>query len=351
MTSDPLWQRVPAPLRFEGTALGLGLRIDTNAPHVLDLAVEAFGRFARSDHEGDRPTDIAIEALVGPGDVDAAPPSSDPGSVVDAPPSRPAAPRLFHRERGPLYTAGDDHGSVVVADLAGGRAAAFIAPATPPEIVRTVLLESPVWRIAAWRGLVALHAAAVVVDGRTVILRGLGGAGKSSLTYAAARAGHTVLAEEVVWFDPTGPEPVLRGAPWTLHLEPEAAALFPELRDRETVRRSAGSPKIAIDIERDIGGTCVEVAPLGPIVFVDRSPISTLTESSRLPVAPALERFESSLLAAELTQERGRIDAARDALFAYGAARAALVAYGAWDLRVGAIMHGVVVAEDIARGC
>jgi hypothetical protein len=338
-TDDPLWQRVPTPLHFDGAALGLGIHIDTNSPAIIALAKDAFGRFERP--EGGR-VDLHMEVVAASGldavdevaatdaagaevagdaeDVEDVEIVDDGSAVGENPPPSTASPSpsLFHRERGSLYTAGDDRGSVVVADLAGGRAAAFVTPATPPEIVRTVLLESPVWRFAAWRGLVALHAAAIVVDGVTLVLRGLGGSGKSTLAYAAARAGHRLLAEEVTWFDPTiGPAPLLRGAPWTVHLEPDALALFPEIAGQPLVRQASGKRKLAADVAGATGNCCVERAPLGPIVFLDRS--AGETGWARIEDADARRRFDAGLLAAERTQRPAGLEAARDALIGRGA--------------------------------
>ncbi|RIL10280.1 hypothetical protein DCC79_08490 [bacterium] len=280
---------------------------------MLALARAAFGRFARPPGE----PDILVEAVVADGTVDGAP---------DTPPHR------FHRERGGLYAAGDDRGSVVVADLAAGRAAAFVDRRSPPDVVRTVLLESTVWRMAAWRGRVALHAAAVVVRGRTFVLRGPGGAGKSTLAAKAARAGHTVVAEEVVWFDPTGPTPVLRGMPWSVHLEPDAAAAFVgqaapsgqggtprawSADDRSASARAAGASKRALDVERDLGGACAEVAPPGALVFLERAGAGA--DVAALDREDAHARFRDTLLPGETTQRAAGLSAACDDLLAHGA--------------------------------
>lgn len=321
---------------LDAGAIGLRVRVATNDAGVLALARAAFGRFARPAGAAD----LVIDALVGAGAEAEGAAVGDGGATAQAGrvggagaaagdgdvrrsarETTPPAPRLFHRERGALYTAGDAAGSVVVADLATGRAAAFIQPDTPPAVVRTVLLESPIWRMAAWRGRVAIHAAAVVVNGTTFVLRGAGGAGKSTLAALAARAGHAVVAEEVAWVDPTGTAPVVRGAPWVIHLDPAAAAEWLpglDVAGRAAAPRAAGEPKRALDVAVDLGGRCVELAPLGPLVFLERSAAGGAAVD-RLAREDAHARFRATAVAGETTQRAAALAAACDDLVARGA--------------------------------
>jgi adenylate kinase family enzyme len=65
-----------------------------------------------------------------------------------------------------------------------------------------------------------LHAAALDVDGRALVLCGPSGAGKTTLTLALASSGLRLLTEEVVWIDKAGS---VRGLPRPLHV-PERSA-------------------------------------------------------------------------------------------------------------------------------
>ena len=61
------------------------------------------------------------------------------------------------------------------------------------------LLLGPVLRIVlALRGVLCLHAGAVSVGGRALVIAGPSGAGKSSALVALARAGHPILADDLV---------------------------------------------------------------------------------------------------------------------------------------------------------
>ncbi len=64
-----------------------------------------------------------------------------------------------------------------------------------------------------------LHAAALEVNGRALVLCGASGAGKTTLTLALAARGHRLLTEEVVWIDAHG---TVRGLPRPLHIPAES---------------------------------------------------------------------------------------------------------------------------------
>ena len=226
--ADPLWSRVDLPIERRARALGMNVALATNAERLAEVFECAFGTEGAWTASGEAGAasqpDLRLEATVAldamgrwpspaprQGSDSGAPrdhATDGPGAADHAPSVRqavslPHAPgRSFHRERGTLYTAGDDRGSVVVADLVGGWAAAFLDAACTEEIARWVLLESPVWRLATLRGMVALHAACVAVNGVGVLLRGAAGAGKSTLAAAACAAGLGVLSDEVTWWDP-----------------------------------------------------------------------------------------------------------------------------------------------------
>jgi hypothetical protein len=91
-----------------------------------------------------------------------------------------------------------------------------------------------------------LHAACVARDGTGTLLCGDSGAGKSSLAYACARRGWTLVSDDAVHLAP-GPENVGVGGSNLIHLREPARALFPELRD--LAAGSAPNGKQAIEID------------------------------------------------------------------------------------------------------
>ncbi|HEX2078251.1 MAG TPA: hypothetical protein VHG08_11100, partial [Longimicrobium sp.] len=92
---------------------------------------------------------------------------------------------------------------------------------------------------------VPLHAAAVVRGGTSLLLAAPSGVGKSTLTYAALRSGLRVLSEDTVFLQES-PVPRVWGLGGFVHLHPDAARFFPELRSLPPRRRANGDLKLAI---------------------------------------------------------------------------------------------------------
>src|SRR5687767_757566 len=74
------------------------------------------------------------------------------------------------------------------------------------------------------RGLVCLHASAIVVDGAAIALVGPAGAGKSTTAAAFSARGFSVLAEDVVTLDDRGDRFLVRPAYPCIRLWPASAA-------------------------------------------------------------------------------------------------------------------------------
>lgn len=59
--------------------------------------------------------------------------------------------------------------------------------------------------VLAWRGMVPLHGSAVEIDGRALMIAGLGGAGKSTLCSALTERGARLISDDLTALMPTGP--------------------------------------------------------------------------------------------------------------------------------------------------
>ena len=92
------------------------------------------------------------------------------------------------------------------------------------EDTATYLLGPVMGFVLLLRGLVCLHASAIVVDGAAVALVGPAGAGKSTTAAAFASRGFSVLAEDVVTLDDRGDTFLVRPAYPCIRLWPASAA-------------------------------------------------------------------------------------------------------------------------------
>ncbi len=337
---DPLWSSEGASFRERFSALGLEVLVGSNENSMIELARRSFGYF-----------EPALETA----------PSMTIDVVMAYEPRTLETPRttsIRHRERAGLFTA-TDGASMLAADLQNGRAALFVDSCSDPEIVRRDLLEAIVWRFATWQGMIAIHAATVVVGNRSLVLRGPGGAGKSTLAYAAVRAGHVLVAEEVTWYDPGQFEShqssrsgdascfdqagraQLRGAPWRISLEESAHDLFPGLTVTQASRSASAKLKLTINLGDELGDwRTAERAPLGPIVFLEPQGKAGRTEAStwrRLEPAEAESRFLTGAIVGEYAQPHD----------AYRTVAGLLISQGAFALQAGRPADAVRALEEI----
>lgn len=71
-----------------------------------------------------------------------------------------------------------------------------------PSEVNAFLLGTVLGVLCHQRGLLPIHASAVRIDGRAMLIAGLSGAGKSTLAAALGARGHALVADDVAAFDP-----------------------------------------------------------------------------------------------------------------------------------------------------
>jgi hypothetical protein len=123
------------------------------------------------------------------------------------------------------------------------------------EHFRYGLLEAATLFVLTTLDRIPFHASALVQGNRAVLLAGPSGVGKSSLVWAALRSDPTLqmLAEDCVFIQ-TQPESRIWGWPGFLHLSPDAAVFFEELRSREASLLANGKWKIALEARSRTAG-------------------------------------------------------------------------------------------------
>jgi hypothetical protein len=198
--------------------------------------------------------------------------------------------RVAYRTDGRMYTVTTPD-SVAVADLAAGEAVAFVGAELRAEIraIRRELVEGLSLAMAsADGGYCAVHAAGIARGGWGVGLVGPAGAGKSTLTLAAARRGFEVFAEDAIYARAEGDELELWGLPWIQRLLPDALGMFPELEGVMPRLQANGEHKIEVDLDEWYPGRARPRARPAAMVLLDRRPgptrLAPVAQSSRSEV-------------------------------------------------------------------
>ena len=115
-----------------------------------------------------------------------------------------------------------------------------------------------------------VHAGCVVRNGRGVLLCGDSGAGKSSLSFACARAGWTYVSDDASDLLIEGKDRLVIGNCEQVRFRPSAVDLFPELEGLEITPRAVGKPSIELPTGPIPGMICAPSAEVDYVVFLNR---------------------------------------------------------------------------------
>jgi hypothetical protein len=284
--------------------LGIPTRFESNSPAILRVAEEAFGAW-KVLCDG-QPLD-GPPALVR---IDMRP--GDEGGVARVPTRWTPADGGAWR----LETPGSSGLSDPAARVA--RAAVTEALVADREHFRYGVLEALTLSLLTQYDRQPLHAAALV-RGRTVLLlAGPSGMGKSTLVYAAVRAGLQVLAEDMVFLQL---RPGLRvwGMPGYLHPDPGAREHFPELADSAPAVRANGKAKLALSLHA--------LGAAAPWPVVERAGVCILERGTEGPSLVSLSAAEvERALTAEMEEGFDRF------VDTIGAGIRLLAEHGGWRL-------------------
>lgn len=252
---DPTLNYAQAEHTTRFAVLGFCLQFETNDLRIQNAAKETFG-----PNLGDQPGKPEITVRILHHHVD------EESTWL------PVQPII--REQLGLFSVTCSRATFVSGDTERGVATGFVSEtvASMPEFLRTNIVMSAFLMTINFRVLGAIHTACVWKNGRSLMLRGAPGAGKSTTAYVALRSGFSLVAEDAVFprREEAG-EIALHGLPWTMYLLPDAVRFFPELCSAPQFARSSGETKIGIHVNEWFPGQCRAAAPLGPSVFVARS--------------------------------------------------------------------------------
>jgi hypothetical protein len=343
-----------APLRHAAilAPLGIPTRFEADSDALLGAAIAVYGEPAPL-LEGHGATPGAARAgrhvtprvLLLTAPRDPAPGTAGPGAPL----------RISADDESLLLTAADAAGRARRTDM---TAIARLAPVLLADADRLrAVLDALVLFLLTALDRQPVHAAAIARDGAALVLAGPGGIGKSTLAYAALRAGLDVLCDDAVYVELAGTFRV-----WTLgrpiHLAPETARWFPELAGRPAVLRANGKRRIVVPVQPGLTQARAEGLRTPVQAPADASPPGLLRPAAGHQAAPlqraglcVLERDAGSATASAEPIAPGeaviRLVSSLDSGFdvwrdTIGARIAALARGGAWRLRVGDDPRGAV---------
>jgi hypothetical protein len=181
-------------------------------------------------------------------------------------------PAPTYRLMKPLLMTVADKYNYVVADLSQNRTQATLSSGALKHklYLRYFLLEPMVGHHIATRHTTPVHGGCLALDGRGVVLLGDSGAGKSSLSYACARAGWTYIADDASFLLNGGSERIIVGNCHQVRFRPTAADLFPEIEELAITPRAAGKPSIEMPTASMPDMVCAPTAHVEFLVFLNR---------------------------------------------------------------------------------
>lgn len=181
-------------------------------------------------------------------------------------------PAPCYRIMRPLLISTADARNYSIYDLNRNRTTISVSSATlrHKRYLRYFFLDAAAGAHIATRYATPVHAGCVSLDGRGVLLCGDSGAGKSSLSYACARAGWSYIADDCSFLLHGSKTRTVIGDSRSVRLRPSAAELFPEINGLKITPRAAGKPSIEIDTAMLPDLICSPTAQVDYMVFLNR---------------------------------------------------------------------------------
>lgn len=158
-------------------------------------------------------------------------------------------------------------------ERAGARIWARWTPPSTLEDAATYLLGPVLGFVLRLRGMIALHASAVVIDDRAVAFAGPQGAGKSTLAAAFAQLGYPVLTDDVTALKPSAGELLAQTDCSLVRLWPESSEML--CGSVEALPRLAESwEKRFLDLAGHGYAKARRPRPLAAVYLLDGDPVA-----------------------------------------------------------------------------
>ncbi len=263
-------QDVPLTRRATFYPLGFPLELVSNSEAVIAAARESWGMFELTYPEAKVELSITVT-----------------DHEDDQLPLRPVFRTHQH-----LMSIVSDANNHAICDLSRGSAVAWVTErvADDADFLRLRFLESSVMTMLVARYLAPIHSALIARNGVGVALCGESFAGKSTLSYAAARSGWTFICDDGTFLLREGADRYAVGNPHSARFREDAKFLFPELENYNVAVRPNGG--IGMEVRTsELPISTANGCSIDHVVFLRRSR-SAAARVNRFNTSGALAWFE-----------------------------------------------------------
>lgn len=248
---DPILAHVRLDRQAMFYPLGFPVSVTTNSEAVLEAAREGWGNFAPRFNTAPVRLKVAV--------------AEDNSKVCP--------PTPVCRMRDHIFLNVADSENFAVTDLSDVFSTIWVTEAAVRhrDYFRYFFLDSTALGCISSVHATAIHAGCVALDDEAVLLCGDSGAGKTTLSYACARAGWTYVTDDGSYLVQDKANLLVAGNCYQFRFRPSAEALFPQLRGRQVMRRAGvGKPSIELQID---ASSSIQISPTARaryMVFLSR---------------------------------------------------------------------------------
>lgn len=223
--ADPTLARCELPKHARFFPYGFTLDLHTNSDAILRAAQESWGLCKQAFKEEPVRLELGVNGA---------------GPAAELPP--------VYRSRGHVMSINGGQANSIVCDFRSSFAFGWVTEATAARTaeLRYSLLESSVLTLLEQRYLAPLHAGLISLGDRGVLLCGDSFAGKSTLSYACARAGWTYVCDDGTELIRRRQDCAAVGDSQCVRLREDAIRFFPELQGWPASVRPNG--KVGIEV-------------------------------------------------------------------------------------------------------
>jgi hypothetical protein len=248
--ADPVLSEFNFPLQRTYYPLGYALELATNSIDVVEAASKNWGMFAKAFDSAPMRFNLGVA----------------PGNSKRLPPG----PKFLSREH--LMSIVADPDNSVFCDFSKNFAFGWVTQPTVENhpYLRYHFLTAAVLPLVQQMALAPIHGALIARDGCGVALVGESFSGKSTLAYACARVGWTLVSDDATFLVRDRTDRHAIGDPHTIHFREDARLLFPELARQLPIVRPNG--KMGLELfTKELSIATATGSSIDNLVFLNRN--------------------------------------------------------------------------------